>query len=101
MQVIARGVIIGAMADTRIAVRLQARARRDELVGIRDGVLLARVSAPPIDGRANEALCRLIARRIGVAASRVTMVRGQRSRDKLVRVEGLEASALRDLLTRL
>jgi uncharacterized protein (TIGR00251 family) len=89
------------MADTRIAVRLQARARRDELVGIRDGVLLARVSAPPIDGRANEALCRLIARRIGVAASRVTMVRGQRSRDKLVRVEGLEASALRDLLTRL
>jgi uncharacterized protein (TIGR00251 family) len=89
------------MADTRIAVRLQARARRDELVGIRDGVLLARVSAPPIDGRANEALCRLIASRIGVAASRVTMVRGQRSRDKLVRVEGLEASALRDLFTRL
>ena len=89
------------MADTRIAVRLQARARRDELVGIRDGVLLARVSAPPIDVRANEALCRLIASWIGVAASRVTMVRGQRSRDKLVRVEGLEASALRDLLTRL
>jgi uncharacterized protein (TIGR00251 family) len=89
------------MADTGIAVRLQARARRDELVGIRDGVLLARVSAPPIDGRANEALCRLIASRIGVAASRVTMVHGQRSRDKLVRVEGLEASALRDLLTRL
>jgi uncharacterized protein (TIGR00251 family) len=89
------------VADTRITVRLQARARCDELVGIHDGVLLARVSAPPIDGRANEALCRLIARRVGVAASRVTIVRGQRSREKLVRVEGLEASALRDLLTQL
>lgn len=94
---IARRSSFGTVADTRIAVRLQARARCDELVGIRDGVLLARVSAPPIDGRANEALCRLIARRVGVAASRVTIVRGQRSREKLVRVEGIEASALRDL----
>jgi uncharacterized protein (TIGR00251 family) len=88
------------VAETRIAVRLQARARRDELVGIRDGVLLARVSAPPIDGRANDVLCRLIARRAGVAPSRVTIVRGQRSRDKLVRIEGLDASALCEFLRR-
>ncbi len=73
---------------------MQARSRRDELIGIRDGVLLVRVSAPPVDGRANVAVCRLIARRVGVAPSRVTLVRGQRSRTKLVRVEGLDADAL-------
>ena len=88
------------MTEARIVVRLQARAHRDELVGVRDGVLLARVSAPPVDGRANRALCRLIARRAGVPASRVTIVRGERSRDKLVRVDGIDPSALHDALGR-
>lgn len=86
------------MTEARIVVRLQARALRDELVGVRDGVLLARVSAPPVDGRANRALCRLIARRAGVAASRVTIVRGERSRNKLVRVDGVDRSTLNDAL---
>jgi uncharacterized protein (TIGR00251 family) len=86
------------MTDTRIMVRLHPRAYADELVGVRNGVLIARVCAPPVDGRANRALCRLIARRAGVATSRVTIVRGERSRDKLVRVDGLEQSALHDAL---
>ena len=88
------------MADAKITVRLQARAHRDELVGIRDGVLVARVSAPPVDGRANRALCRLIARRAGVAASRVTIVRGERSREKLIAVQGVEAAVVMDALGR-
>jgi uncharacterized protein len=87
-----------AMADAQITVRLQARAHRDELVGMRDGVLVARVSAPPVDGRANRALCRLIARRAGVAPSRVTIVRGERSREKLIGVQGVDAAALIDAL---
>jgi uncharacterized protein (TIGR00251 family) len=77
-----------------IAVRLRPRGQRDELMGVRDGVLQARVSAPPVDGRANHALCKLIARRVGVAPSRVSVVRGEKSRDKLVRVEGIEPAAL-------
>jgi uncharacterized protein YggU (UPF0235/DUF167 family) len=64
------------------------------LLDVRDGVLRARVSAPPVDGRANLALCALIARQAGVAASRVSIVRGERSRDKLVRVRGVEQAAL-------
>lgn len=86
-------VIILPMTDARILVRLQARAHRDELVGLRDEVLFARVRAPPVDGRANRAVCRLIAREAGVAASRVTIVRGERSREKLLRVSGVDASA--------
>ena len=86
--------MIRSVSAARIAVRLQPRASRDEIVGLRDGTLVVRVSAPPVDGRANSALCRLIARRAGVAASRVSVVRGERSRDKLVEVEGVDAEAL-------
>lgn len=84
----------GDAISATIAVRVHARARRDELIGFRNGTLLARVCAPPLDGRANRALCRLIAGRAGVAASRVTILRGERSRDKLVSVSGLEQSQL-------
>jgi uncharacterized protein YggU (UPF0235/DUF167 family) len=54
-----------------------------------DGVLHARVAAPPVDGKANKALCRLIAKRVGVAPSRVVVARGAKSREKLVEVEGV------------
>ncbi len=48
--------------DALVRVRLQPRARRDEIVGERSGSLLVRVSAPPLEGRANEALCRVLAK---------------------------------------
>jgi uncharacterized protein (TIGR00251 family) len=81
-----------------LAVRLQPRARRDEIVGERDGRVVIRVTAPPVDGKANRALCRLIARAAGVAPSNVTVVKGQTAREKVVRVEGLDATALRGAL---
>ena len=82
------------MASARVAVRLRPGGRGDELLGFAEEVLRARVSAPPIDGRANRALCRLIAKRLGVAPSRVAVVRGAKSRDKLVEVEGIAADEL-------
>ncbi len=86
------------MASSEIRVRLQPRARADELAGERDGVLVARVTAPPVDGRANAALCRLIAKRAGVGVRSVSVVRGERSREKLVRVDGVGRSELRAAL---
>jgi uncharacterized protein (TIGR00251 family) len=82
--------------ETIIAVRAQPGARRSEIVGIRDGVLVARVSAPALQGRANQALCRLIARSLGVRRSQVSVVRGERSRDKLVRIEGVDRADIDD-----
>jgi uncharacterized protein (TIGR00251 family) len=84
--------------DAQVKVRLRPRGRGDELLGMEGGVLRARVSAPPVDGKANRALCRLIAKRLGIAPSRVSVVRGERSRDKVVRVEGLESTALEKAL---
>lgn len=80
--------------EARIQVRLRPRGHRDELIGIEEGVLQARVTAPPVDGKANKALCRLIAKRVGVAPSRVSVAGGIKSRDKVVRVEGVTAAEL-------
>ncbi len=52
-------------------------------------MLHASVAAAPVDGKANAALCKLIAKRAGVARSQVNVIRGERSREKVVRVEGL------------
>lgn len=81
-------------------MRLRPRGQRDELMGLREGVLQARVSAPPVDGRANRALCRLVAKRLGVAPSRVSVVRGEKSRDKTIRVDGVEPAALQAAIDR-
>jgi uncharacterized protein (TIGR00251 family) len=86
------------LPEATIQVRLRPRGHADELIGLEAGILQARVSAPPVDGKANKALCRLIAKRAGVAPSRVSVVRGAKSRDKLVRVEGVEPGALLEAL---
>lgn len=86
------------MPDAELTVRLQPRARRNAIVDERDGVLRVTVAAAPVDGQANAALCKLIAKRARVARGRVTVVRGERSRDKVVRVEGLGTAEVRAAL---
>jgi uncharacterized protein (TIGR00251 family) len=86
------------MKACEIAVRLQPRARANEIVGERAGVLLVRVTAPPVEGQANEALCRLLAKRARVGVRSVSIVRGAGSREKLVRLEGLSEQELRNVL---
>ena len=81
-----------------IAIRLQPRARCDEIAGERGGAVVIRVTAPPVDGRANDALCRLVAKAARVAPSKVTIVHGHGSRDKVVRVDGVDERALRAAL---
>jgi uncharacterized protein (TIGR00251 family) len=78
------------MSKSTISVRVRAGASRDEVVGLLDGVLVVRVAAPAHEGRANRALCRLLADRLAVAPSRVAIVRGLRSREKLVEVDGID-----------
>ena len=69
-------------------VRVIPRTQRDELAGARNGRLLVRVTAPPLEGRANAAVCATIAKAAGVPKTSVEVVRGERSRDKVVRIAG-------------
>lgn len=87
------------MPEATIDVRLQPKGGRNEIVGVRDGVLVIRVAAAPVDGKANTALCKLIAKRAGVPRDSVSIVRGERARDKAVRVLGVDEDRLRRLLS--
>ena len=84
-----------ARPEALVHVRVQPRAAREEIVGWQDDALRVRVSAPPVEGEANTAVRRLVARALGVAPSTVALVRGERSRDKLVRVAGLSLADVR------
>ena len=70
----------------KLAVRLAPRSGRDAVLGVKsvDGLLevQASVTAPPDNGKANKALCKLIASQLGVAKSKVEVVQGQTSRHK-------------------
>jgi uncharacterized protein (TIGR00251 family) len=88
----------GRLTVDLLEIRLQRGSGRDRIVGERDGRLLVRVAAPPVEGRANEALLRLLAKRLRVARGRVTIVRAERSRDKAGRVDGLSAADARSRL---
>ena len=78
----------------RIRIRAQPRASRTEATGEYAGALRVRLAAPPVDGAANEELCRFMAERAGVPKSAVAVVGGASGRDKLVEVSGVTASQL-------
>jgi len=86
------------VSEANLTIRLQPRAKRNAILEEREGVLRVSVAAAPVEGRANAALCKLIAKRAGIARSRVSVIGGQRSREKLVRVTDIELAELRRAL---
>ena len=81
-----------------VRIRLIPRAGRDEIAGERDGAVLIRIAAPPVDGKANAALIAFVATTLGMPKSAVRIVRGETSRDKVVAIDGLTANAARAAL---
>ena len=78
-------------------VRVQPRASRDEIVGEYQDGLKIRLTAPPVDNRANEALRKLLASRLKVPLAAVRIAAGERSRNKRVEVNGVTAAMIRGL----
>ena len=76
-------------------MRLVPRGGADRIDGVTDGVLKARVAAPPVDGAANDALIRLIADALDVRASHVHLLAGASNRRKLIEIGGLDPAVLR------
>ena len=77
-----------------VPVRVIPRSSRTQLAEIRDGWLLARLTAPPVDGAANEALIRLLAKELGMPRRAVRIVSGEHGRQKSVLIEGATAEEL-------
>lgn len=83
-----------------LSVRVQPRARRDEIPGWQGDALRVRVTAPPIDGRANDAVIILLAEAFGVPRSSIELVSGATGRTKLFRVAALSLDDLHARLAR-
>ena len=78
-----------------ITVRLLPRSSRPGVGGVREGALELRVGAPPVEGRANEAARRLLAKLVGLPRSGVRLAAGGRSRQKVFHLEGIAPDELR------
>ena len=84
---------------TVLLVKLQPRASANEISGPLGAELRIKVTAPPVDAAANEALLQLLAGCLGCARSRVELIRGHKSRHKVVKLHGfVPETALRKLL---
>ena len=78
------------MKDLTIKIYLQPKASRNEIVGpYRDGMKV-KVTAPPVEGKANEELLRFLAKEWRISLSHIEIIRGHRSREKTLRISGGE-----------
>ena len=73
--------------DLLISIRVQPKSSRDEIIGAYDDALKIRITAAPVDGKANSHLVKYLARTFGVAKSRVELISGDNSRNKRVRIQ--------------
>jgi uncharacterized protein (TIGR00251 family) len=83
-----------------VAVRVQPRASRDEVVGEMDGALKVRLQAPAVENRANDALCEYLAALLKTPKSAVRILSGDRSRVKRIEIRGVTKLQVLGLLTR-
>jgi len=83
--------------EVRFAVRVQPRASRNAIEGVRNGALRVRLTAPPVEGEANEALVRLLASRLNVPKSAVRILSGTRGRTKQIAARGVTAAQVQAL----
>lgn len=81
-----------------LMVRVRPKAASNDVAGEHAGALKVRVTAPPEKGKANRAVIELLAERLGIGRSSVTLVRGEGSRDKLFAIKGMKKEAIAKVL---
>ena len=79
---------------TELRIRVIPNAKKTEFAGYREGELILRINAPPVDGKANKAAVEFVSRYLGVSRSAVLVVGGERSRHKIFQIVGLKSADL-------
>jgi uncharacterized protein (TIGR00251 family) len=77
------------MDTCRLAIKVIPGASRNEVCGWLGETLKVKLSAPPVDGRANDALVEFLAEKLGLPRHSIMLVRGETARQKLLRIDGL------------
>ncbi len=88
----------GATLSATFSIRIQPRASKNEIVQREGGGIKIRLSAPPVDGAANEALIEFLSDRLDVPKSQLEIIAGHTGREKIIRIEGMTASEAERLL---
>ena len=83
------------MSSSRIAIHVTPKANRDEIAGWRGGELSVRVTVAPEGGKANAAVCKVVAKALGVSKSSVRVLRGDTSRHKQIEITGVTSQTVR------
>jgi uncharacterized protein (TIGR00251 family) len=86
------------LVKVEISVRVHPNAARNKVVGVTDGVWQVRVSAPPVKGKANQALITFLSGLLDVGKSRIDIIRGHTTRNKVIAISGLSQE---DIMKRL
>ena len=81
----------------RLSIRLQPRSSKNEIAGLQGDHLKIRVTAPPVEGMANEALVDFLSQSLKISRRNVCIVSGHSSRNKIVEVSGVELEAVQRL----
>jgi uncharacterized protein (TIGR00251 family) len=87
--------IVSKAGYVLLQVRVQPKASRNAVTVESDGPIRVALTAPPVEGAANKALVAFLAERLGIAKRCVELVKGEKSREKTVRVTGMEADEVR------
>jgi len=85
-------------SETVFRVRVLPRASRNQVVGIFGNEIKVKLTAPPVEGKANKALQQFLAKKLGVPKTGVEIVSGRRSRVKSIRINGLSAGDVEEML---
>ena len=88
-------MVSGSKAGCVIKVRVQPKASANKVAGYDEDTLRLRVTAPPTEGKANAGVIALLAKTLGVSKSKLQIVRGQTSRNKLISVDTLTEEEVR------
>lgn len=81
-----------------LSVRVQPGAKKSAVMGLHGGAVKIALSAPPVDGKANDALIAFVAEKVGLPRARVSLVSGMASRSKVLRITGKGAAEVRAAL---
>ena len=88
-------------AGIQFAAAIQPRASRNQILGIHNHCLKIKLTSPPVDGAANQACIKFLAKTFGISPSRLSIVKGETSRNKTIQLEGMNPKAFMNTLASL
>lgn len=86
-------------AGIQFSAAIQPRASRNQILGIHNHCLKIKLTSPPVDGAANQACIKFLAKAFGISPSRVAIVKGETSRNKIIQFEGMDSKTFMNTLS--